>query len=114
MVNLRKSNAVQYWTPMTSDPDSVTLADATKADRQEQLDRWTEHYKELYSKDVIICDTALAAIPHLPTMQELDQTPTLEDVEKAIKEIASGTAADNYPIPLQLLKAEGRKLASDN
>uniref|UniRef100_H3B479 Reverse transcriptase domain-containing protein n=1 Tax=Latimeria chalumnae TaxID=7897 RepID=H3B479_LATCH len=77
-------------------------------DRKEQLDRWTEHYKELYSND-----TALAAIPQLPTMQELDQTPTLEDVEKAIKEIAPGKAAGNDQIPPELLKAGGRKLASD-
>nr|XP_014348156.1 PREDICTED: uncharacterized protein LOC106704818 [Latimeria chalumnae] len=82
-------------------------------DRKEQLDRWTEHYKELYSKDDIICDTALAAIPQLPMMQELDQTPTLEDVEKAIKEIAPGKAAGNDQIPPELLKAGGRKLASD-
>uniref|UniRef100_H3A800 Reverse transcriptase domain-containing protein n=1 Tax=Latimeria chalumnae TaxID=7897 RepID=H3A800_LATCH len=78
-------------------------------DRKEQLDRWTEHYKELYSKDAIICDTALAAIPQL----ELDQTPMLEDVEKTIKEIAPGKVAGNDQISPELLKAGGRKLASD-
>uniref|UniRef100_H3B828 Reverse transcriptase domain-containing protein n=1 Tax=Latimeria chalumnae TaxID=7897 RepID=H3B828_LATCH len=81
-------------------------------DRKEQLDRWTEHYKEPYSKDAIICDTALAAIPQLPTMQELDQTPTLEDVEKAIRDCTweSGRQRSNTS---GAPKGRGRKLASD-
>lgn len=48
-------------------------------------------------------------------MQELDPTPTLKDGKKVIKEkeIELGKAADNHQIPPELLKAAGRKLASD-
>uniref|UniRef100_H3AFC1 Reverse transcriptase domain-containing protein n=1 Tax=Latimeria chalumnae TaxID=7897 RepID=H3AFC1_LATCH len=92
---------------------NLKVKDGTILTDRKELDRWTEHYKELYSKDAIICDTALAAIPQLPTMQELDKTQTLEDVEKAIKEIAPGKVAGNDQIPPELVKAGGRKLASD-
>ncbi|CAM2106825.1 unnamed protein product [Caretta caretta] len=74
-------------------------------DREKQLNRLTEHYKELYSKNAIICDTASAAIPQLLRMQELDQIPTLEDAEQAIKEITPTKATGNGQIPLELLQA---------
>lgn len=77
-------------------------------DRKEQHDQWTEHYKELYSKDANFCDTALAAIPQLPTMQELDQTPILEDAEKAIKNIVPERSDTS-----RISKEAGRKLVNN-
>ncbi|KYO18030.1 hypothetical protein Y1Q_0011633 [Alligator mississippiensis] len=50
----------------------------------------------------IPCDSPQTLAFQLPMMQDLDQTPTLEDVEKAIKETAPGKAAGNDQIPLEL------------
>lgn len=51
--------------------DAVIITDQGK-----QLQRWVEHYLELYSTMSTVTDSALDAISNLPIMQELD-TPHL-------------------------------------
>ena len=53
-------------------------------DQSMQLQRWVEHYLELYSTQYIVTDTTLNALPGLPVIQELDNTPTLEELSIAI------------------------------
>ena len=58
-------------------------------DQRKQLQRWVEHYLELYSTQNIVTDAALDALPGLPAMEELDEMPTLEKLSKAIDNPAS-------------------------
>ena len=37
-------------------------------DQEKQMQRWTEHYLELYATQTTVTDTALNAIPELPVM----------------------------------------------
>ena len=48
--------------------------------RASKLQRWVEHYLELYAKLNIATDVALDALPGLPVMEELDHLPTEGDL----------------------------------
>ena len=75
------------------------------ADQGVQLQRWVEHYLELYATQNIVTDLALVDIVHLPVMVELDATPTKEELEKAIDSLASGKALGSDGIPTEVLKS---------
>ena len=74
-------------------------------DKGHQLERWVEHYSNLYSRENIVSRSALDAVEYPPTMEELDKEPTLEELSKAIDSLASGKApgipppAPPTPIP---------------
>ena len=73
-------------------------------DQAEQLKRWIEHYLELYATLNTVSSTALKDIPDMPPMEELDATPTLEELSKAIDTLACGKAPGNDGIPPEALK----------
>ena len=73
-------------------------------DQSMQLQRWVEHYLELYSTQNIVSDTALNALPGLPITEELDNKPTLEELSIAIEALACGKALGKDGIPLKVLK----------
>ena len=51
-----------------------------------------EHYSELYGITNFISPSALEEIERLPMLFELGDTPTKEQLSKAITEISSGKA----------------------
>ena len=61
-------------------------------DQDKQLERWVEHYLELYSTQNVVTDTALNAIPNLPVMVELDTLPTEDELGAAVGRLSSGKA----------------------
>ena len=69
-------------------------------DKGQQMERWVEHYSDLYSKENTVSPAALDVIKCLPTMDELDSEPSVEDLSKAIDSLASGKAPGNDGIPL--------------
>ena len=73
-------------------------------DQQGQLDRWVEHYSSLYSEDADVSQDGLDALPSLPTMEELDEEPSLAELEKAIDGLKSGKAPGADGIPPEVLK----------
>ena len=72
--------------------------------RGHQLERWVEHYSDIYSRDNIVPPSALDAVECLPTMEELDTEPTLEELRKAIDSLASGKAPGSNGISPDLIK----------
>ena len=68
------------------------------------MERWVEHYSDLYSKENIVSPTALDAIECLPVIKELDAEPTVEELSKAIDSLASGKAPGSDGIPPDLIK----------
>ena len=46
-------------------------------DKGQQMERWVEHYSELYSRENVVTASALDAIEPLPTMTEVDAKPPL-------------------------------------
>ena len=70
-----------------------------------QMERWAEHYQELYSRETIVTETAVENASPLPVMEELDDSPTTEELGKAMDSIASGKAPGNDDIPPEVIKA---------
>ena len=73
-------------------------------DKGQQMERWVEHYSDLYSRENTMSPAALDVIECLPTMDELDSEPSVEDLSKAIDSLASGKAPGNDGIPPELIK----------
>lgn len=73
-------------------------------DQGKLLQRWVEHYLELYATQKVVTDTALDAIPDLLVMEALDTPPTLEELRKAIDCLACGKDPGSDSIPPESLK----------
>ena len=77
----------------------------TITDQGKQLEHWVEHYFELYATQNVVTETALDAIPILPVMDELDSSPTTEELDKAIDNLACGKAPGSDGIPAEVLNS---------
>ena len=74
-------------------------------DTKEQLERWVEHYSNLYSKDVPANPDLEEALPTFPEATELDQEPTEQELTDAINALATGKSPGEDNIPAEILKA---------
>ncbi|KAL8601071.1 hypothetical protein ACOMHN_040772 [Nucella lapillus] len=61
-------------------------------DKGQQMEKWVEHYSELYSREKVVITSAFDAIKPLSTVVELDAEPTLEELSKAIDSLVCGKA----------------------
>lgn len=68
-------------------------------EKNQQMERWVEHYSDLYSRQKAVSTLALDAIECLPAMDELDAIPTVDELSKAIDSLAAGKAPGNDGIP---------------
>ena len=68
------------------------------------MERWVEHYSELYSRENVFVTSALDTIEPMPVMKEVDAGPTLEELGKAIDSLACGKAPGTDGIPPDLVK----------
>lgn len=82
-------------------------------DRDQQMNRWVEHYSELYSRENLVSVEALDAIECLPIMEDLDLEPTVEEVEKSVDSFSSGKAPGDDGIPPEVLKCARGTLKSE-
>ena len=73
-------------------------------DRAQQMERWVEHYSELYARENIVTEDALNAIDCLPVLEELDEELTLDKLSKALDSLATGKAPGKDGIPAEVLK----------
>lgn len=87
--------------------ESVPLNSATGkviTDKGQHMERWVEHYSDLYSRRNVVTTAALDAIECLPVMEELYTEPTIEELNKAIDSLASGKAPGSDGISPDLIK----------
>ncbi|XP_076461753.1 uncharacterized protein LOC143294207 [Babylonia areolata] len=77
-------------------------------DQSKQVERWAEHYQELYSRENIVADAAMESIPNLSVMEELDIPPSEEELSKAIVSLVCGKAPGKDGIPPEVIKAGKR------
>ena len=73
-------------------------------DKGKQMDRWKEHYSDLYTRTSEVSESALAAMEQLSVLHELDELPTISELNKAIDQIAPGKAPGSDEIPPDLIK----------
>ena len=74
-------------------------------DRAKQIERWAEHYQELYSRETTVTERGIENTPSLPVMEALDTPPTVEELSKAIDSLANNKAPGKDGIPAQIIKA---------
>ena len=73
-------------------------------DSNKQMERWVEHYLELYSTENTITYQALDIIESLSVMTELDTEPTEDDLSKAIDSLKNGKSRGKDMIPPGVIK----------
>ena len=67
-------------------------------DKSKLMERWVEHYSELYARMNVVSEEALMAMESLSTMDEFDSEPTLEEINQALDQLSSGKAPGNAPV----------------
>ena len=123
--------ANEYWTQLSQDIQTAAITgnvrgmyDVTKkemgptqsktaplksssgeiiTDKGQQMERWVKHYSDIYSRENTVSPAALVVIECLPTMDELDSEPSVEELSKAIDSLASCKAPGNDGIPPDLI-----------
>ena len=73
-------------------------------DKGQQMERWVEHYCDLYSRENTVSPAALDVIECLLTMDDLDSEPSVGEHRKTIVSLASGNAPGNNGITPELIK----------
>ena len=69
-----------------------------------QMERWVEHYSDLYSRENTVTPSALGAIKCMPIMEELNAEPITDELSKVIDSSAKGKAPGSNSIPPDLIK----------
>ena len=70
----------------------------------EKMERWVEHYSELYSRHNTVRNDALDAVECLPILEELDIEPTMEVFIKGFDALAAGKAPGKDGIPPDIMQ----------
>ncbi|CAF3297940.1 unnamed protein product, partial [Rotaria sp. Silwood2] len=82
---------------------------------KERLNRWKDYFNDLLNVPSIVDQATIAQIPHatitISEQERQDKTPTLNEVQCAIKQMKNGKAPGNDGISIDLIKAGGLPLA---
>ena len=73
-------------------------------DREQQMERWVEHYTKLYARENVVTEDALDAIECLPELKELDRELTIDELSEALDSLASGKVPGREGISAEVLK----------
>ncbi|XP_076058578.1 uncharacterized protein LOC143035596 [Oratosquilla oratoria] len=82
-----------------------TASGDTITDRGKQMERWVEHYQELYSRENAVNTAAVEKYKALPLMEELHVPASIDELRKAIDSLASGKVPGNDGITPEIAKA---------
>ena len=70
-----------------------------------QMERWAEHYQELYSKESAATDSTVKSTCTLPILEEVDVPPSVDELSKAIDSHACGKAPGKDSIPPEVIRS---------
>ena len=73
----------------------------------EILDRWYEHFRDLFHNPSVVDTAAIDTLPQQPLHSELDDEPTLEEVVKCIMSVNTNKAPGLDGVPVELLRHGG-------
>lgn len=79
-------------------------------DKEQIKARWGEHFSELLNQEAQVKDNTLDGIPQYSTLDNLSDPPTMEELEKAIRQTKQGKAAGPDAIPAEIYKNGGPEL----
>ena len=98
-IKIATGKATQKTAPLKSKSSDII------SDKPKQLERWVEHYLELYSHENKISQPALDALENLPVMKKLDAKPTTLQLSKAIDALSAHKAPGQDGIPPDIIKS---------
>lgn len=75
-------------------------------DKIKQLERWVEHYSNLYSVATDVAPDALDALPTYPVMLELDIPPTFHEFQLALDGLKLGKSTGRDNLPAEVVKLQ--------
>ena len=58
--------------------------------RGQRMDKWSEHYQDLYSPENTVAVTAVEGTKILPAIEELDVSPSVDEPSKDVDSLACG------------------------
>lgn len=91
--------------PSTRPLDVLQQKDGTIiTDKAEKLERWIQHYSELYNRDSNASLIDIQAINTAPTMNQPDDEPTPDETTKTILNLKNNKAAGEDGISGDLLR----------
>ena len=73
-------------------------------EREQHMERWVEHYTELYARENVGTEDALNATECLPELEELDRELTIDELSEALDSLASGKVPGRDGIPAEVLQ----------
>ena len=68
------------------------------------MERWLEHYQEIFPKENVVTDVAIEKTCNLPFMMELDTLSSIEDLKKPVDSLMCSKAPGKDSIPPGLIK----------
>ena len=106
------SGLKEVWGPQKKGPVHLKTSDGreTISDNKRVLSRWAEHFQTLLNVPGDIDPSALDNIQQRPTIESLDETPTIDEVTKAIDAMKDGKAPGQDGIPAEVWKHGGQNL----
>ena len=98
--------------PKVSSSVPVWSADSSSllTDRNQILQCWAEHFESVLNQPSIFDDIVLDEIPQWTPATHLEDPPTMQEVQKAVKQLSSGKAPGADCIPAEIFKEGGVKL----
>ena len=82
-------------------------------DKKAISERWREHFTELLNCPSLVDEQAIDQLEQLPIITELDLQPSLDEVQRAIKQTRTGKAPGCDGIPAEIYRHGGIHLAKE-
>ncbi|XP_076462069.1 uncharacterized protein LOC143294580 [Babylonia areolata] len=70
-------------------------------DKEQILERWAEHFKNVFNRPANINDEVIARLPQVEINEDLDTLPTEDELRKAVKQLSCGKAQGPDAIPAE-------------
>nr|VZI48969.1 unnamed protein product [Spirometra erinaceieuropaei] len=74
------------------------------------LQRWAEHFGGVLNRPSTISDVVSARLPPLETNADLDHSPSLQEIIRAVRQLCSARARESDAIPAEIYKHGGPQL----
>ena len=106
-------NAIKaVYGPQTSGTSPILSADGSTlfTEKEEILDRWSEHFQNVLNRPSTINEEAIDRLPQVELNTSLSVPPTLEETAEAISLLSNGKAPGPDAIPAEVYKAGGHIL----
>lgn len=99
----------EVYGPQRSSSSPIYKADGTTllTDKGQILNRWAEHFETVLNRPSEINEEAINRLPQTEINEDLDNPPTLPEIEKAIHQLSNGKAPGTDGIPAEVYKHAG-------